>query len=153
MAEARANPIRPVINTRLRSNMSPSRPPTGSRLPKASAYAVTTHCRSLFGNARARCADGSAMFTIVASRTTMSWAIATTTRTSQRRSSGAAGLAAGTGDVTEDMSPLIPRLVMTTTAAGDHGLERHFAHNPRLAVYRTRSALRAVKTWNASGAS
>ncbi len=72
MAEARANPIKPVMNTRLRLNMSPRRPPTSSRLPKASAYAVTTHCRSLFGNPSARCADGSAIFTIVASRTTMS---------------------------------------------------------------------------------
>ncbi len=43
IAEAMANPTRPVINTHLRLNMSPSRPPTSSRLPNASAYAVTTH--------------------------------------------------------------------------------------------------------------
>ena len=72
MAEATANPIRPVMNTRLRLNMSPRRPPTSSRLPNASAYEVTTHWRSLFGNPSARWADGSAMFTIVESRTTMS---------------------------------------------------------------------------------
>ena len=36
-AEARANPARPVMNTRLRLNMSPSRPPSSSRLPNASA--------------------------------------------------------------------------------------------------------------------
>jgi hypothetical protein len=29
--------------------MSPRRPPAGSRLPKAGAYAVTTYCRSLSG--------------------------------------------------------------------------------------------------------
>jgi hypothetical protein len=72
MAEETAKPISPVINTRSRLNMSPRRPPTSSRLPKASAYDVTTHCRSLFGKPSARCADGSAMFTIVESRTTMS---------------------------------------------------------------------------------
>ncbi len=37
IAEAMANPIRPVMKTRLRLNMSPSRPPTSSRLPKARA--------------------------------------------------------------------------------------------------------------------
>ena len=36
-AEARANPARPVMNTRLRLNMSPRRPPSSSKLPKASA--------------------------------------------------------------------------------------------------------------------
>ena len=52
-ADERANPARPVMKTRLRLNMSPSRPPTSSRLPNARAYAVTTHCRSLFGKPRA----------------------------------------------------------------------------------------------------
>ena len=52
-AEARANPIMPMMKIRLRLNMSPSRPPTSSRLPNASAYAVTTHCRSEFGKCRA----------------------------------------------------------------------------------------------------
>ena len=37
MAEATANPARPVMKTHLRLNMSPMRPPTSSRLPKASA--------------------------------------------------------------------------------------------------------------------
>ena len=72
------------MKTRLRLNMSPSRPPSSSRLPNARAYAVTTHCRSPFGKPRARCADGRAMFTTVASSTTMSWATATMTRMSQR---------------------------------------------------------------------
>ena len=37
MADEMANPARPVMKTRLRLNMSPSRPPTSSRLPKARA--------------------------------------------------------------------------------------------------------------------
>jgi hypothetical protein len=84
IAEAMANPTRPMINTHLRLNMSPSRPPTSSRLPNDSAYAVTTHCRSLLEKPSACWADGSAMFMIVASSTSISWATATTTRTSQR---------------------------------------------------------------------
>jgi hypothetical protein len=37
MAEAMANPIKPVMKTHLRLNMSPIRPPTSSKLPKARA--------------------------------------------------------------------------------------------------------------------
>src|ERR1700679_943542 len=44
---------------------------------------------------RACCAEGRAMFTIVASRTTISWASATTARISQRR--GSAPATGGTG--------------------------------------------------------
>ena len=62
------------------------RPPSSSRLPKASAYAVMTHWRWSLENCSASCAEGSAMFTTVASRTTMSCAIAMTNRISQRRS-------------------------------------------------------------------
>ena len=39
--------------------MSPIRAPTSSRLPKASAYAVTTHCRSPLENSSACWAEGS----------------------------------------------------------------------------------------------
>ena len=46
---------------------------------------MTTHCRSAVPKCRARCADGSAMFIIVTSRTTISWARAITPRVSQRR--------------------------------------------------------------------
>src|ERR1700683_5646216 len=101
-AEDRANPTSPVMKTRLRLNMSPSRPPTSSRLPNARAYAVTTHCRSLFGKPRACWADGSAMFTMVASSTTISWAMATRTRRSQRWSLPAERWAPVT-DVTDDI--------------------------------------------------
>src|ERR1700753_3313057 len=44
-----------------------------------------THCRSVVEKPSARCADGSAMFTMVASSTTISWAIPMTARTSHRR--------------------------------------------------------------------
>jgi hypothetical protein len=52
--------------------MSPSCPPTSSKLPNDSAYAVTTHCRSLVEKPSDCWADGSAMFTIVPSSTTIS---------------------------------------------------------------------------------
>ena len=107
-AEERANPISPVMKTRLRLNMSPSRPPTSSRLPNARAYAVTTHCRSLFGKSRARWADGSAMFTMVESSTTISWAMATMTRISHRWSFPPSRWLSATG-VTDDITSYTPR--------------------------------------------
>ncbi len=84
-AEAAAKPSRPMISIRRWPTRSDSRPPSSSSPPKASEYAVTTHCRSALENASARWAEGSAMFTIVASRTTISWASPTTARTHQRR--------------------------------------------------------------------
>ena len=93
-AEARAKPMRPVRNVTLRPKRSPRRPPNSSRLPKVSAYAVMTHCRSTLLKCRACCADGSAMFMIVISSTIMSWASPISARISQRRrSGGAVGLA------------------------------------------------------------
>src|SRR3954449_6809532 len=43
-----------------------------------------THCRSVAEKCSPRSIEGSATFTIVASRTTMNWARQTTTRTAQR---------------------------------------------------------------------
>jgi hypothetical protein len=60
-----------------------------ARLPKAKVYAVTTHCLSTVVKCRAPCADGSAMFITVRSRTTMSCARPITPRMSQRRRSSA----------------------------------------------------------------
>src|SRR5205814_6873653 len=51
-------------------------PPRRSRPPNASAYAVTTHCRSASDAPRADWAEGSAMLTMVASSAIISWAIA-----------------------------------------------------------------------------
>jgi len=74
----------------LRPTREDTFPPSSSRLPKARAYAVTTHCRSTVVKCSDRCADGSAMFTTVASSTIISWARAMTARISQRLGSGAA---------------------------------------------------------------
>ncbi len=115
MAEATANPIKPVMNMTLRPIRSASRPQNSSRLPNDSAYAVTTHCRSASLNASAFCADGSARFITVKSSTTMSWAIPMTTRISQRRGSGWAAVSpqpgcvppfspAGTGTLASDIT-------------------------------------------------
>ena len=100
-AEAAAKPTRPMRNMRRRPNMSERRPPSSSRLPKASAYAVTTHWRSLSLKPRSACADGMAMFTMVASRTTISWASATVASTHQRC------LPSGGAEVVTDMAVLL----------------------------------------------
>ena len=83
MAEASAKPRTPVISVRFGPNMSLIRPPRRRKPPKASVYAVTTHCRSVFENPRECWADGRAMIMIVESSTTMSWAPAMTTRIHQ----------------------------------------------------------------------
>jgi hypothetical protein len=74
------------MNVHLRPNRSATRPPRRSRLPNDSAYAVMTHCRWSSEKPRSAWADGSAMFTIVTSSTTSSWAMPMTVRISHRRS-------------------------------------------------------------------
>ena len=74
------------MNVHLRPNRSPIRPPSKSSDPNASAYAVTTHWRLSFEKCSARCADGSAMLTIVASSTTINCASPITARIHHRRS-------------------------------------------------------------------
>src|SRR5215471_694849 len=119
-ADAAANPVIPARNVTFRPRRSASRPPNSSRLPNASAYAVTTHCRSTVEKCSARWAEGSAMFTIVASRITINWARPMTARISQRRGSGAAAAPPAAAcfpfgtfiaDITlsdlEDLSPLL----------------------------------------------
>ncbi len=53
-AEAAANPTSPIRNVRRLPKRSDRRPPSNSSPPKASEYAVTTHCRSALENPRAR---------------------------------------------------------------------------------------------------
>ena len=89
-ADAAAKPISPLRKVTLRPTREDTLPPSSSRLPNARAYAVTTHCRSTVVKCRERWADGSAMFTTVASSTIISWARAMTARISQRLGSGAA---------------------------------------------------------------
>ena len=86
IADTTPNATRPVMSTRLRPNRSPKRPNRSSRLPNVSEYAVMTHCRLALEKPSAFCADGSAMFTTVASSTTISWAVPSSARISQRRS-------------------------------------------------------------------
>jgi hypothetical protein len=110
-ADATAKPARPVMNMTFRPSRSARRPPNSSRLPNDSAYAVTTHCRSAFEKLSACCADGSAMFITVASSTTMSWAIAMTTRVIQRLESGPGviGSVISVSANLEDVSPFLDR--------------------------------------------
>jgi hypothetical protein len=84
-AETPAKPASPVRNVTFRPSRSASRPPSNSRLPNASAYAVTTHCRSTSVKCSARWAVGSAIFITVRSRTTISCARPITPKISQRR--------------------------------------------------------------------
>ncbi len=92
--EAVANRAMPTRNVRRCPNMSPARPPSSNSPPNASAYAVTTHCRPVDENARPCWISGSAMFTMVESRTTISWAAAMTVRTRPRRGDAGEGLSA-----------------------------------------------------------
>ena len=72
----------PARKTRLRPIRSPARPPSRRKPPKISVYAFTTHCRSFSASFRSVWIDGSATFTIVASRMTMNCAMQTRQRTS-----------------------------------------------------------------------
>jgi len=64
------------------------RPPRSRKPPKASVYAVMTHCWSASLIPSASLAVGSARFTIEASSTTMSALMAMTSRARQRLGSG-----------------------------------------------------------------
>ena len=92
-AEAAANPASPIRKVVLRPIRSASRPQNSSRLPNDSAYAVTIHCLSVLVNPSARCADGSARFITVTSRTIMSAAVQMVARISHRRGSASPALA------------------------------------------------------------
>src|SRR3954462_15758767 len=102
-AGAGGKPIKPVRKTRLRPHRSPRRPPAMSRPPKARLYAVITHCRLASENCRSAWACGRAMFTMVASRTTISWAMPMKANAFHRCGSGA-GVVVPAG--AEDMGEL-----------------------------------------------
>src|SRR6185369_15889946 len=74
----------PKMKIRRRPSRSPDRPPSRSSPPNASAYALTTHSRLLPEKPSAVWMCGSATLTMVASSTTMSWAVAITTRARPR---------------------------------------------------------------------
>ncbi len=87
MAETPAKPVSPVRNVTLRPSRSDSLPPSSSKLPNDSVYAVSTHCRSTVEKCSACCADGNAIFITVRSSTTISCARPITQSSSQRRRS------------------------------------------------------------------
>ncbi|GAA4742417.1 hypothetical protein GCM10025783_12250 [Amnibacterium soli] len=62
---------------------------------------MTTHWRSAFEKPRSAWAAGRAMFTTVASSTTISWARATTASVHQRREDGAAASGEAAGGAAE----------------------------------------------------
>jgi hypothetical protein len=71
-ADASAKPVSPIKKVRFRPMASATRPPTSSSPPKARVYAVMTHWRSASEALSARCAQGSAMLTMVASSAAIS---------------------------------------------------------------------------------
>ena len=73
----------PTRKTRFRPSRSPARPPSRRKPPKNRVYALMIHCRLASESPRSFWIDGSATFTIVASRMTMNCARQTRTRTSQ----------------------------------------------------------------------
>ena len=54
-SDATENKMIPAMNTRRRPRMSPARPPSSSKPPNVSAYALTTHSRPVPENPSACC--------------------------------------------------------------------------------------------------
>jgi len=65
----------PTTSMRRRPNTSPARPPRRSRPPKVRLYASTTHDSPAELKCSERWMGARAMFTTVASRTSMSWQV------------------------------------------------------------------------------
>ena len=86
-SDAAENSSSPAVNIRRRPNRSPARPPSSSRPPNVSAYALITHSRPLPEKPSAAWMCGRATLTTVASSTTISCAVA-------MRSSATPGVAA-----------------------------------------------------------
>src|SRR3954452_13744864 len=86
--EASANRVVPAMNRRRRPSRSAARPPSRSRPPKLSRYALSTHCRSPVEKLRSASTDGSATTTIAESRMTMKNAVQSSASAFQRRGSG-----------------------------------------------------------------
>ena len=87
-SDAAANSAVPTANTRRRPSRSAARPPSSSRPPKLSRYALRTHCRSPLAKPRSRSIEGSATTTIAESRMTMKKAAHRSASAFQRRGSG-----------------------------------------------------------------
>ena len=100
MSDAAVKTTTPATKRRLRPKRSEARPPSRRKPPKTSVYALTIHWRLDTLKWSPCWIDGSATFTIVASRMTMNCAMQTSTSTSQRFDSrrvfGTASTAAST---------------------------------------------------------
>jgi hypothetical protein len=72
---------RPMINIRRRPRMSPDRPPSSSRPPKVSVYALSAHVMDVWFLSKYSPMVGRAMFTMVASSMTINWAPAMSSST------------------------------------------------------------------------
>src|SRR5215469_10082456 len=126
--DASENRMMPAMNTRRRPRMSPARPPSSRKPPKVSAYALTTHSRPEPEKPSACWMWGRATFTMVASRTTMSWAVAMTSRARPRwRWAPVVALAAlppVSGSAVDMQSPWLKACLIsaTTGAAGRESL-------------------------------
>src|SRR4051794_580122 len=103
-SEASVKTTSPAWKTRLRPARSPRRPASRSRLPKVMRKASTTQVRPDWLKWRSRWMAGSATFTIVTSRTIISWARQTTMSAAQRRRSmGGEGAGATVMQVPRDL--------------------------------------------------
>ncbi len=85
-AEASVNSAIPLRKTRLRPSRSPSEPALSIMHARVSAYASTTHCRSVKEVFRSLSISGSATLTTVMSRSSMNTATHTTINTRHFRS-------------------------------------------------------------------
>ncbi len=83
ISDAAEKTTMPRRKSRRRPMRSAARPPSIRNPPKVNVYALTIHCRLSGEKWSPRWIDGSATFTMVASRMTMNWASPTMTRTSQ----------------------------------------------------------------------
>jgi hypothetical protein len=108
-SEASENTAIPATKTRRRPRMSPARPPSSSSPPKARAYALTSHSKPEPEKPSARWIGGSATLTMVESSTTISCAVAMTSRASPRGRPGSAGPACARAamDRVPDMAGLL----------------------------------------------
>src|SRR5580693_9018058 len=86
-SEAAVNSASPAVNTRLRPSRSAARPPSSRNPPKASAYAVTTHCRSDSAKCSLTPIVGSATLTTSRSTAVMKYATASRENARHRRTS------------------------------------------------------------------
>ena len=90
-SDATVNSAMPAKNVRRRPSRSPARAPSSSRPPKVRAYALITHERLAVLKPRLAWILGRATFTMVASRTTMSWQTRMTASTNCGRDTREAG--------------------------------------------------------------